>query len=141
MINNKRFLNENSKALNTISHLHCKKLDQIIASADEEGHSSFTSVKEFIADLTTSFGDPYTVATAQCKLYQFRQGKWYFSLFLPDSNCIIGRLRYDEKAKHDALEHRMNEELIDAMINVFEDKSMFAKYSALFLTIDNRLKA
>lgn len=111
-----------------------------MASANEEGDTTFKSFKELNADLTATFGDPDAVAIAQRKLYQLRKGKRDLSLYFSDFHRIIGKLKYIEQAKRDTLEHGMNEELKDAIINVFEEQSTLAKYSMLLLTINNVLK-
>lgn len=112
-----------------------------MASADEEGNNTFNTVKDIIQYLTASFGNRDAIVTVKRKLYKLRQGKRDFSHYLTNDNRINGKLKYDEKAKHDGLEHEMKKEFKDAMNNVFEDQSTFAKYFALLLTIDNRLNA
>lgn len=91
--------------------------------------------------LKTAIGDPDITSTARHELHQLRQGKGYFATYCTHFNCIVGKLRCNDEAKRDALEHGMNEELKEAMVIVLDDVSCYDQYVAVLQILDNRIRA
>lgn len=94
-----------------------------------------------IVILKTTFGDPNPKGTARRALNILKQGKGDFATYFTQFSWLIAKLKYNDTAKHNALERGVSDDLKDSMVNSREDTSTDERYINLLNDQENSIRA
>lgn len=137
-----RFPSDIAQVDYAVSRLEGQALDLIMSIQNEDTEElEIANVSTLIATLKTAFGDPDPTNMARRELHELQQCKQDFATYHAQFTRIVGKLKFNDEPKRDALEVGMSSELKDAMTTVLEPTPDYASYVRVLLTVDNRLRA
>jgi hypothetical protein len=106
----------------------------------EDGFARIPDIDSLLGILSTAFGDPDEVGTAEREMKSLRQKNSDFATYFAVFQRLMTILRWDSRSKRVALREGLSIVLKDALLFI-EEKEEFGAYVTQLQNMDNRIHA